>query len=353
MITRSPFGKKADGTPVDLYKMKNSHGLEVEIITMGGIIVSLRTPDRNGELADIVLGFSELAPYEAEHPYLGALVGRVGNRISNARFVLDGKEYVLAANDGPNHLHGGLVGFDKAVWKATPEDAAEGPKLVLRHVSPDGDEGYPGELTVEVSYTLNNEDQLMVDYRAETDKPTHVNLTQHSYFNLAGEGSGDVLDHELTLNADFYTPEVPGLVPSGEIAPVEGTPMDFRTPHKIGERIDEDFEQMLIGGGYDHNYVINASANIVAPAARVFESTTGRILEVRTTEPGVQLYTGNFLDGTLVGKSGKAYEKRYGFCLETQHFPDAPNIPHFPTTVLRPGEVYQSRTVFVFDTDAA
>jgi aldose 1-epimerase len=352
MITQSSFGKKTDGSPVDLYKLKNSNGVEVEIITMGGIIVSLRTPDRHGKLDDIVLGFDRLEPYEAVHPYFGAIVGRVGNRISGSRFELDGSEYVLAANDGPNHLHGGLVGFDKAVWLAEPVESATGPELILRHVSPDGDEGYPGTLQLQVTYALTNEDQLVVDYRAETDKPTHVNLTQHSYFNLAGAGIGDILEHELTLNADHYTPEEPGLIPTGEIAPVEGTPLDFRTPHLIGERIDLDFQQLRLAGGYDHNFVINSSSELLTSAARVFEEKTGRILEVRTTEPGIQLYTGNFLDGTLTGKDGRVYEKRYGFCLETQHFPDAPNKPHFPSTILRPGEVYQSRTMFVFANDA-
>jgi aldose 1-epimerase len=350
-IARAPFGATRDGRPVDAFTLANARGLEVHVITYGAIIVSLRTPDRTGQLDDIVLGFDTLDRYLSDSPYFGAVVGRYGNRISGACFTLDGRTYRLASNDGPNHLHGGTRGFDKVLWDANPFDDVRGVGVVLVHTSPDGDEGYPGTLRARVSYTLTDRDELVVEYHATTDRPTHVNLTQHSYFNLAGAGAGGVQDHELTLHASRYTPIDAALVPTGEIAPVDGTPLDFRTPTRLGARIDASHEQIRNGRGYDHNLVIDRNGADVAHAAHATEPTTGRILDVYTTEPGVQLYSGNFLGangGVVIGKSDHVYGARSGFSLETQHFPDSPNKPQFPSTVLRPGENYRSRTVFAF-----
>ncbi|HVR69621.1 MAG TPA: aldose epimerase family protein [Vicinamibacteria bacterium] len=347
-VTRAPFGALPDGTAVELFTITNASGLEVRVMTYGGIIVSLKTKDRAGKLADIVLGYDDLAGYVKQNPFFGTIVGRYGNRIANGQFAIDGKTYALAKNNGPNHLHGGIKGFDKVVWKAEPFQKDDTAGVVFRHTSPDGDEGYPGTLTARVTYTLTNKDELRFDYHATTDKPTHVNLTQHTYFNLAGDGTRDILGHELTLAADRYTPVDATLIPTGELAPVEGTPFDFRKPHAIGARIGADHEQIRHGRGYDHNFVLNRTGADPARLIHVYEPTTGRTLDVATTEPGVQFYTGNFLDGTIKGKSGHVYKQRYGFCLETQHFPDSPNKPQFPTTLLRPGREYQTTTVFAF-----
>jgi len=348
MISQQTFGKTQDGTAVDIFTLTNSNGVEVRAITYGGIIVSLRTPDKNGKLDDIVLGFDTLDSYLGKHPYFGAIIGRYGNRIGNAKFTLDGVEYKLAANNGPNSLHGGLKGFDKAVWKAQSLENDQGVGVVFTHTSPDGEEGYPGNLTAKVTYTLTNQNELIFDYEATTDKPTPVNLTQHTYFNLAGAGKGDVLGHEVLLNADSFTPVDSNLIPTGEIRKVAGTPFDFTKPTAVGARINQDDEQLKLAGGYDHDFVINRRGEEPSHAARVYEPTSGRVLEVSTTQPGVQLYTGNFLDGTLTGKGGHVYQKRSGLCLETQHFPDSPNKPDFPSTILRPGETYRSRTIFKF-----
>lgn len=348
MIDKQTFGNTKQGETVDIYTLTNSNGIEVRAITYGGIIVSLRTPDKNGKLDDIVLGFDSLDGYLAEHPYFGAIIGRYGNRIGNARFTLDGVEYKLPVNNGPNSLHGGLKGFDKVVWQAKPFENEQGVGIVFTHTSPDGDQGYPGNLTVKVTYTLNNQNELTFDYEATTDKPTIVNLTQHTYFNLAGASDGTILGHELMLNADQFTPVDATLIPTGEIRKVAGTPFDFTKPTPIGARIEADDEQIKFGPGYDHNFVLNRKGAGLSLAARVYEPTTGRVMEVYTTEPGVQFYSGNFLDGTLTGKGGHAYQKRSGFCLETQHFPDSPNKPEFPSTILRPGETYRSRTMYKF-----
>ena len=345
-VEKQPFGKTADGTPVDLYTLTNSKGVRVAITNYGGIVVSLFTPDRNGNPGDIVLGFERLEDYLKGHPYFGAIIGRYGNRIAKGRFTLDGVEYKLAQNNGENHLHGGLVGFDKKVWKARDFVDAEGQHLELRYTSPDGEEGYPGNLDVTVTYSLNEQNQLRIDYVATTDKPTVVNLTNHSYFNLAGEG--DILGHVLRLNADYFTPVDAGLIPTGELRPVKGTPFDFTEPTPIGARIEQDDEQLRYGRGYDHNFVLRGGGGSLAEAAEVYEPKTGRVLRVLTTEPGVQFYTGNFLDGTVRGKYGRVYHRRTGFCLETQHFPDSPNKPHFPSTVLRPGQTYRSTTIYEF-----
>jgi aldose 1-epimerase len=347
-VSKRPFGKTEDGTPVDLYTLTNSQGIQTSITNFGGIVVSLLIPDRDGRLADVVLGFDSLEGYLGGHPYFGAIVGRYGNRIANGAFTLEGKQYSLAQNNNQNHLHGGLKGFDKAVWKATGILGEKGPGLALTYLSRDGEEGYPGNLMVTVTYILTDENDLRIHYRATTDKPAPVNLTNHSYFNLAGQGEGDILGHELTIHADRFTPVDEGLIPTGELRSVEGTPLDFRQSMPIGARIDEEDEQLGFGGGYDHNFVVNRTSGELALAARVHEPTTGRVLEVFTTEPGVQFYCGNFLDGSIVGKGGKVYKKRYGFCLETQHFPDSPNKPHFPSTILRPGDEYSTTTVYSF-----
>jgi aldose 1-epimerase len=349
-IMTKHFGKTGDGEDVFLYSMKNSKGMRVDIINYGGIVTAIHVPDKDGKIADVVLGFDKLDGYLAGHPFFGNIVGRYGNRIGKGEFTIDGKTYTLAKNNGENHLHGGRKGFDKYVWKAEviPTEAGS---LKLSRTSPDGEEGYPGTLKVEVTYTLTEKNELRIDYHAVTDKPTHVNLTNHSYFNLAGPGNGDILAHEIMLNADHVTPVDEGLIPTGELRSVEGTPFDFRKPMPIGKRINADDEQIRFGKGYDHNYVLNKKGNDLSLAARVHEPTTGRVMEVYTTEPGVQFYTGNFLDGKNVGKGDKAYKHRYGFCLETQHFPDTPNKPKFPTTLLKPDEEYQSTTVYKFSTE--
>jgi aldose 1-epimerase len=345
-VTRDAFGTTGDGTSVDVFTLRNAAGVEVRAITYGGIITSLKVPDRSGAIGDVVLGFDSLDGYLKGHPFFGAIVGRYGNRIGKARFTIDGKAYPLATNNGPNHLHGGVRGFDKFVWQAEPMSGRAG--VTFSRTSPDGEEGYPGNLAVRVSYELTDRNELVVDYHATTDKVTPVNLTQHSYFNLAGDGAGDILQHRLMINADRYTPVDGTLIPTGELAPVKGTPLDFTTATAIGARIDDSHPQLKNGQGYDHNWVLNKAGNELSLAARVVEPSTGRTLEVSTTEPGMQFYTGNFLDGTLTGKGGHVYKRRNGFCLETQHFPDSPNKPNFPTTFLKPGQEYSSKTIFTF-----
>ena len=345
-VKREPFGQMPDGAAVEIFTLRNAAGMEVRAISYGGIITSLRVPDRSGTFDDIVLGFDRLDGYLKDPPFFGAIIGRYGNRIAKGQFTLDGATYELATNNGPNHLHGGNKGFDKVLWTAAPVEGKNA--VTFTRTSPDGEEGYPGNLQVQVTYTLTDQNELIVDYRATTDKATVVNLTQHSYFNLAGQASGDILGHELMLNADRYTPVDGTLIPTGELAPVEGTPFDFRTPTAIGARIGDADPQLKNGQGYDHNWVLNRSGDGLQLAARVVEPKTGRTLEVRTSEPGIQFYSGNFLDGTLTGKQGATYNHRTGFCLETQHFPDSPNHPNFPSTTLRPGEEYRTTTVFTF-----
>jgi aldose 1-epimerase len=346
-ITKAPFGT-ADGKSVEIYSLKNSNGVEARIITYGGAVVSLKVPDKNGNLGDVVLGYDSLEEYQNAKGYLGALIGRYGNRIGKGTFTLDGKEYKLAVNNGVNHLHGGLRGFDKVVWTASTSIRADGAHLELSYLSRDGEEGYPGNLNVKVEYVLTENNELKIVYSATTDKPTIVNLTNHSYFNLAGAGHGTILDHQLTLNADRFTPTDNGSIPTGELRSVNGTPFDFSKSTTIGARIDQDDEQLKFGNGYDHNFVLNKDGKALSLAATVYESTTGRVMEVFTTEPGVQFYTGNFLDGSTKGKNGQTYPRRSGFCLETQHFPDSPNKPKFPSVVLRPGTIHKQTTIYQF-----
>ena len=347
-VQKSFFGRTADGTAVDLYTLKNKNGVEAKITNYGGIVVSLTIPDRNGAFGDVVLGYDSLSSYVANNPFFGCLVGRYGNRIAKGKFKLDGVEYKLAINNGPNHLHGGLKGFDKAVWNAEPVTEKEGAAVKLSYLSKDGEEGYPGNLAVTVVYTLTDSNALKIDYSATTDKPTPCNLTNHTYFNLSAGTTSDILGTELTVNADRMTPVDKTLIPTGELKSVEGTPFDFRKPVKIGARIDDKDEQVQFGGGYDHNFALNGEAGTLRLAAVASDSASGRVMEVFTTEPGVQFYTGNFLDGSITGKNGIVYNKRSGFCLETQHFPDSPNNQDFPSTILKPGETYQTTTVYKF-----
>ena len=346
-----PFGKSPDGKEVFVYTLKNSNGVEARIMTYGGTLLSLKVPDKDGKIADVVLGYDSLSQYVANSPYFGALIGRYGNRIGNARFKLEGKEYTLAANNGPNSLHGGIKGFDKVVWKVNEADSKPGTSLALTYLSKDGEEGYPGDLSVEVVYTLTDSNELRIDYKATTDKPTVLNLTNHSYFNLAGAGNGNVLKHVLMIDADRFTPVNSTLIPTGKLESVKGTPMDFTKPTPIGAHINDNNQQLKYAGGYDFNWVLNKKDEELALAARVEEPTSGRVMEVYTTEPGLQFYSGNFLDGTNIGKGGVKYEHRFGFCLETQHFPDSPNKPNFPSTELDPGKTYKSTTIYKFLTD--
>jgi aldose 1-epimerase len=348
-IVRESFGATAEGAPVDRFLLTGAGGMEVAILDYGGRLQCLSVPDRAGELADVLLGYDDIAGYEDDPAYHGALVGRYANRIRQGTFTLDGYRYLLAINNGPNHLHGGLRGFDRVIWDASPFEREGGVGVELEYLSPDGEEGYPGSLRVRVTYTVTPANALAVEYHATTDRATPVNLTQHAYFNLAGAGRGDVLDHELTIDADAYTPLDADLVPTGALEPVEGTPLDFRTPHLVGERIGADFEQLRLAGGYDQNFVLRHPGT--GPAATLYHPASGRLLEVSTTEPGIQLYTGNFLDGRA-GKRGLPYPGQSGLCLETQHFADSPNIPAFPSTILRPGEELRSRTEFAFSTRA-
>ena len=347
-IEMSAYGTTADGKAVEEYTLTNANGMEVRIITYGGIITSIRVPDRNGNMENIALGVDNLGDYETRNPYFGAIIGRYGNRIGNATFALDGTDYALAANNGPNSLHGGVKGFDKVVWTAK---AIEGDEvgLELTYLSPDGEEGFPGNLSVTVLYTLTNDNGIRMDYTATTDKTTVVNLTNHTYFNLAGEGAGAIYDHILQIDADTYTPVDETLIPTGELAPVEGTPFDFREPRQIGAGIRSNDAQMLIGRGYDHNFVLNREDDTALEmAARLYDPSSGRALEVWTTEPGIQFYSGNFLDGTLVGPSGEMYRQGDGLCLETQHYPDSPNQADFPSTTLQPDDTYQTTTIYKF-----
>jgi aldose 1-epimerase len=350
-ITIRPFGTLPDGRRAELYVLTNRGGMQASIATYGGILTALTAPDRWGRLNDVVLGFDRLEPYLARHPYFGAIVGRYANRIAKGSFILDGKRFSLATNNNENHLHGGIIGFDKVLWRAEPRSAANGPQVELAYVSLDGEEGYPGRLEVTVSYTLIHDNALRIDYRATTDKPTPVNLTNHSYFNLAGQGGGDVLEHRVSIEADRLTPVDSGLIPTGELRSVEGTAMDLRAPIAIGSRIDAEDEQLRLAGGFDHNWVLNKPEAELSLAARVSEPTTGRVMEVLTREPGVQFYTANFLDGSLSGKDGVVYRRRCALCLETQHFPDSPNRPEFPSTILRPGDLYETTTIYRFSVD--
>ena len=346
-VTKAPFGT-ADGQSVDLYTLRNLHGVEAKITNYGGILVSLKVPDRNGKFDDVVLGFNDLDTYLKGHPYFGALIGRYGNRIAKGRFTLNGVEYKLAVNNGENTLHGGIKGFDKVVWTGKEMKTKAGPAVVLTYLSKDGEEGYPGNLNVRVVYTLTNNNELKIEYSATTDKDTVTNLTHHSYFNLAGEGNGDILSHRVTINGSRFLPTDAGSIPTGELRKVAGTPFDFLTAHAIGERINQDEEQLKLGNGYDHNWIINGRPGTLRLAATAYESTSGRTMQVWTTEPGMQFYTGNFLDGTLTGKSGKIYQRRTGFCFESQHYPDSPNHPAFPTTTLKKGATYRSTTIYRF-----
>jgi aldose 1-epimerase len=347
-VQQKNFGTR-DGRPVNLYTLTNANGVEVDAMNYGGIIVSIRVPDRKGQFADIVLGHETLDGYIPNPPYIGAVVGRYANRIANGSFTLDGKTYTLPKNDGSNTLHGGIdKTFNKVVWEGEALKGKSG--VAFTYLSKDGDDGFPGNLKVKVTYTLNDQNELIIDYEATTDKATPINLSQHSYFNLSGEGNGDILNHEVMLNADRFTPVDKNLIPTGELRPVKGTPLDFTTSTRVGARIDDTYDQMVLAHGYDHNWVINRKSNDggLVLAARVYEPTSGRVMEVSTNQPGVQFYTGNFLDGTVTGKHGHVYKRRYGLCLETQHFPDSPNHPDFPSTILKPGETFKSETVFKF-----
>ena len=345
-IIVKPFGLAPDGARVNLYTLRNNKGAEVGICNYGGLVIFLKVPDRHGKFADVVLGYDNLPDYIKDTPYFGALIGRYGNRIAKGKFTLDGKEYTLAVNNGPNALHGGLKGFDKVVWEARFLATHAGPSLELVYVSKDGEEGYPGTLSVKAIYTLTEDNALMLDYVATTDKDTVLNLTHHSYFNLAGKG--DILNHQVMMPADKFTPVDVNLIPTGELKPVDGSPFDFRTPTAIGARIGQEDEQLKFGGGYDHNWVINKPMGQLGLMARVYEPTSGRVMEVWSTDPGLQFYSGNFLDGKNKGKGGWVYKYRNGFCMEPQHYPDSPNQPNFPSVVLKPGQTYRNTIIYKF-----
>ncbi|MDZ4288890.1 MAG: aldose epimerase family protein [Prosthecobacter sp.] len=347
-ITSSVWGKTAKGEEVRLFVLRNAGGMEVHLTNYGGIIVSLTAPDRDGKFADVVLGFDSLEPYLGKHPHFGAITGRYANRIGGATFAIDGVQSEVTKNSGKNHIHGGKEAFDKKVWQAETFEKANGSGVKMIYTSADGEEGFPGTLACTVTYALTDDNALTITYSATTDKPTVVNLTNHSYFNLAGEGRGDVLGHEMQIAADFFTPTDDELIATGEIARIEDTPLDFDEPHLLGERIDVEFDPLVQGQGYDHNYVLKGSG--LKLAARAKDPASGRVMEVRTTEPGVQLYTGNHLKD-VKGKAGHVYQKRHGFCLETQRFPNSPNQPHFPSATLRPGETYQHTTIFTFSAE--
>jgi aldose 1-epimerase len=352
-VARQSFGSTAEG-PVDRYALTNGNGMRVQILTYGGIIQTVEVPDRYGRTANVVLGFAGLGDYVERSPYFGCITGRYANRIAEGRFAIDGAGHQLPVNDDPNSLHGGDVGFDKHIWATTSFTRGDAVGLVMSHTSPHLDQGYPGTLAVTVTYTLTRDNAIRIDYRATTDRATIVNLTNHTYFNLAGEGSGPVENHRLHLNASRYTPVDATLIPTGAIDPVAGTPMDFTRPTAIGARIRDDFDQLVIGRGYDHNWVLDRRGGPgLAPAASVVEPDSGRVLTVLTEEPGVQFYAGNLLDGTLVGTGGRRYARGGGFALETQHFPDSPNRPDFPSTVLRPGQTYRTATVLRFGTEVS
>lgn len=347
-IEKSAYGQLPDGRSADLYTLRNEAGMTAQITTYGGILVGLTTPDKDGKFEDVTLGFDSLASYTKNNPFFGALIGRYGNRIAKGKFMLDGKPYTLVTNNMGNHLHGGTVGFDKVLWTATPVEGDE-PALKLTYTAKDGEEGYPGNLSVEVTYTLQKDNALKIDYQATTDKPTVVNLTNHTYFNLTGGAKRDILDHVLTINADRLVPVDATLIPTGELKSVAGTPFDFTKATRIGNRIDDSTDvQIKYGIGYDHCWVLTDSSSTLKDIATVFEPTSGRMMTVKTTEPAVQFYTGNFLDGSVTGREGFPYKKRSAFCLETEHYPDSPNQPNFPTTVLRPGQTYKTTTVYQF-----
>jgi aldose 1-epimerase len=346
------FGRTSDGAEISLYSLKNVHGLEARITNYGGILVSLMVPDRNGELGDIVLGFDNLEGYLNEHPCFGATIGRYANRIAAGLISLEGKTYQLTRNNGENHLHGGRQGFDKVVWTAADQENRSGPALNLRYVSQEGEEGFPGTLTVDVTYTLTNDDALQIDYAAVTDKTTIVNLTHHSYFNLRNAGAGDILGHALSIDADYFLPIDEFSIPTGEIKAVEGTPFDFRKLALVGARIGEADAQLVCGSGYNHNWVLKNPGQSSAPAAVLYDSASGRIVEVLTTQPGLHFFSGNFPDGKFGGKGGKSYPSRSGLCLEAQHYPDSPHHLEFPSTVLRPGETYAQRTSYRFSVES-
>jgi len=346
-ITRAPYGKLEDGTEISLYTLTNAAGTIATITNYGGIIVSIKTHDKNGNLEDIVLGFDSLSSYVKNNPFFGAIVGRYGNRIAKGKFKLDKQSYNLAVNNGENHLHGGLKGFDKVVWAGDNYNTPEGAVLKLTYTSKDLEEGYPGNLQTEVTYTLTNDNELKIDYKATTDKKTIVNLTNHSYFNLSGNTKTDILNHQLSIGASKFLPVDKGLIPTGELKDVKGTPFDFTTPHIVGERINNKDQQLQIGGGYDHCWVFDGAGEL-SPKATVYDSTSGRFMEVFTTEPAVQFYSGNFLNGSVTGKFNTLYTKRFGLCLETEHYPDSPNQSSFPTTVLNPGDVYTTQTIYKF-----
>ncbi|MDF1866898.1 MAG: galactose mutarotase [Saprospiraceae bacterium] len=346
-ISKKLFGTAPEGA-VDLYTLSNANQMSVEILTFGGIIKAIYCPDKNGKIENVILGFNTLKPYLETHPYFGAIVGRYGNRIANGKFNIDGTEYNLATNNSPNHLHGGLKGFDKVIWQAREFKDNEKIGLELSYLSKDMEEGYPGNLNVKVTYSLNNQNELSIDYEAVTDKKTICNLTNHSYFNLAGEGKGNILNHQLVIHADSITPVNEHLIPTGEPMAVQGTPFDFRSGKKMGEEIDSNNEQIKYGGGFDHNFILKGNSESLPIIAKISEPESGREMEILTTEPGVQFYTGNFLDGTLIGSGNQPYQKRAGFCLETQHYPDSPNQPNFPSTILEVGETYKTTTVYRF-----
>ncbi|MGR2707675.1 galactose mutarotase [Pseudomonas sp. ArH3a] len=350
-----PFGKTNDGTAVEQYILRNSHGMQATVITYGGVLQSLKVPDKNGKVDDVVLGFDDVQGYQGGTAFFGATIGRFGNRLAGGAFELDGKRYQVPLNDGPNSLHGGAQGFDKHVWQAEPVKGKDSVGVKLSYLSKDGEMGFPGNLKTEVTYSLNDNNELHIDYKATTDKPTVLNLTNHSYFNLAGAGNGDILKQVATLHASHYTPVNATLIPTGELAPVKGTPMDFLTPTPIGQRIKDEHPQLKFAepkqGGFDFNWALDTQGNIKQLAAEVHDPASGRRLQLYTTEPGVQFYTSNFLDGTVKGKAGKAYAHWSAFTLETQHFPDAPNQPTFASTRLNPGQTYSQNTVFKFSAD--
>ena len=350
-ITKADFGKTTEGQAVEIYTLRNSKGAEARIMTYGGIVQSLTMPDKNGKFADIVLGYDNLQGYIDKTPYFGALVGRYGNRIGSAKFVLEGQTYTLATNNGPNSLHGGVKGFDKVVWTVVKADVgSEGPRLELNYLSKDMEEGFPGNLNVTAIYTLTDSNELKLTFSATTDKPTIANLTHHSYFNLAGQGNGDILGHLVYINSDKTTPVDSGLITTGEFADVTGTPFDFRKPTAIGARINDPDTVLQYGPGYDHNWVVNKPFSQLGLQARVEEPASGRVMEVWSDEPGLQFYAGNFLDGTITGKGGKVYQRRTGFCMEPQHYPDSPNKANFPSVELKPGQTFHNTIIYKFST---
>ncbi|HWB86415.1 MAG TPA: aldose epimerase family protein [Bryobacteraceae bacterium] len=347
-VTKQAFGTTKEGTPVELYTLTNRNGMTVSIMTYGGTVVQLTAPDRSGKFDDVILGCDSVPDYQNQTAFLGATIGRYGNRIGHGQFQLDGVTYKLPKNDGDNTLHGGPQGFDKQIWQASEASSPDGPSVQMTYVSKDGEEGFPGTLSAKVVFTLTDKNELKLDYTATTDKDTVVNLTNHTYFNLSGQGQGDILQHQVMINADRFTPIDAGLIPTGELKEVKGTPFDFTTPTAIGSRINTDDQQIKFAKGYDDNFVLNKGSGGLTKAAEVFDPKTGRVMEVWTTQPGLQFYTGNFLDGTIHGRGGNKYPYRGAFCMETQHFPDSPNKPNFPSTELKPGETYQSTTIYRF-----